>query len=1294
MATIVLQAVGSAVGGALGGPVGAVIGRTLGAIGGSYIDNQLFGPGDQVVEGPRLEGAQVLSSRDGATIPKVFGSARISGEIIWATHFNEVQQVQKTSQGGKGGGPTTSVSSYSYYANFAIGLCEGEIACIRRIWADGRLLDQTEHTIRPYKGTDDQALDSLIEAKQGTGNAPAFRGLAYVVFENFPLEEYGNRIPQIAVEVVRCSGRLERHIHAVNVIPGATEFGYDTVPAIDQIDETGSVKLNVNQEVAQTDFIASLDELIALCPNLKQVALVVAWFGDDLRAGECTIRPKVETASRRLLSSSDWTVAGLNRSSAELVTMRDGSPAYGGTPSDASVLNAIAAIKERGLKVCLNPFVLMDISEDNQLPDPYGNQIQSSHPWRGRITCFPAAGQSGSVDGSEAAAQQVSNFIGQTSVSGSASASDWSYRRMILHYADLATEAGGLDLFLIGSELRGLTTIRGANDEFPFVDALCDLADDVAAHLGPDCLVTYGADWSEYFGFQPQDGQSNVYYHLDKLWSRASVGAVGIDNYMPLSDWRSTEVNVEEGRSTNDRDMLSSQIEAGEGYDWYYADVADRVSRNRSPITDGLGKPWIYRYKDIRSWWSNLHTDRRGGVELAQPTSWVPQSKPIVFTEFGCPAVHNGATQPNVFVDAKSSESALPYFSDGGRDDQAQVAYLEAHQAHWDATHEGFSESNNPVSLSYSGRMVEFEKSQLWAWDARPYPYFPALTDVWSDAENWATGHWLNGRLGAARIADIIEELLLSAGLTEFDVSQVSGVLDGYVIADATSPRAALEALVTLYQIDIIEDAGKIIFRSPGYDDLQCLTKEDLDHSLNEPIVSRYQRQENDLPVSIQVQHIDPDIQYNETLTTEGRTDRHGNRQQRMSLPAVVNRQRMAPLAESWIREQWNGRETIAVSVSRAFADLTVGDSFVFKNDAASKPWKITKIETSDGVRLEARAMESFEHSSASSLSADQRYTTISTFSVPRVVFLDLPRLDIGTFVGGNMVGATASPWPGELAVYASPSTDGFNYRQSLVNSAFTGELLDDLPSTKTSGRWQYRDEFRIRLTAGSVSSLSDELVFNNANAVAVRSKNDEWEIVQFGLAELVDPQTWLISKLLRGQAGTEPEALSGAEAGSSVVVLNSALEPLAYSDSERGLPLNWTIGPAGKALGGASFTTLTNQTGYREFTPYRPVHLSCSQLDQEQVEVRWFRRDRIGSDDWSPLDIPMSEASETYQVALSFENGESFNTIATTAACNISASDWPALTQNIGQTLTIEVAQISTTTGAGPSAQIQIIHQ
>jgi hypothetical protein len=155
----------------------------------------------------------------------------------------------------------------------------------------------------------------------------------------------------------------------------------------------------------------------------------------------------------------------------------------------------------------------------------------------------------------------------------------------------------------------------------------------------------------------------------------------------------------------------------------------------RTPITDGAGKPWVFRTKDLRSWWSNHHTDRPGGVETGAPTAWVPGSKPIRFTEIGCPAIDLGANQPKVFTDPKSSESFAPSFSRGWRDDAMQRAYLEAALGDWS------DPANNPLSSVYGGQMVHVPTCAAWAWDPRSYPFFLALTDVWTDGANWRLGH-------------------------------------------------------------------------------------------------------------------------------------------------------------------------------------------------------------------------------------------------------------------------------------------------------------------------------------------------------------------------------------------------------------------------------------------------------------------------------------------------------------------------------------------------------------------------
>lgn len=166
MATLVLQAAGQAVGGFLGGPFGAVLGRAVGGIAGSIVDQALFGPATKRLEGPRLKELQLLGSTQGAPIPKIYGRVRISGQVIWATRFEEVATTRTQRAGGKGGigRPKTKITEYAYFANFAVGLCQGPVNRIGRVWADGKEIDISKFVWRLHDGSLDQPPDSLILA--------------------------------------------------------------------------------------------------------------------------------------------------------------------------------------------------------------------------------------------------------------------------------------------------------------------------------------------------------------------------------------------------------------------------------------------------------------------------------------------------------------------------------------------------------------------------------------------------------------------------------------------------------------------------------------------------------------------------------------------------------------------------------------------------------------------------------------------------------------------------------------------------------------------------------------------------------------------------------------------------------------------------------------------------------------------------------------------------------------------------------------------------------------------------
>ena len=148
----------------------------------------------QRIEGARLDSLRIKSSTEGAVIPRLYGRMRMDGNVIWATDFRE--ETKTTTQGGGkgGGGGKVKTTEYLYYASFAVALCEGPIAGIGRIWAGGKPMDLSGVTLRWHPGDETQAADPFIAAKMGAASTPAYRGTAYVVLEDLPLGNYGNRI--------------------------------------------------------------------------------------------------------------------------------------------------------------------------------------------------------------------------------------------------------------------------------------------------------------------------------------------------------------------------------------------------------------------------------------------------------------------------------------------------------------------------------------------------------------------------------------------------------------------------------------------------------------------------------------------------------------------------------------------------------------------------------------------------------------------------------------------------------------------------------------------------------------------------------------------------------------------------------------------------------------------------------------------------------------------------------------------------------------------------------------------
>jgi hypothetical protein len=1255
MATLALAAAGAAVGSAvlpagftlLGTTItGAMIGSQIGALAGSFIDQSLFAASalPRGGSGPRLSDLKVTASTEGAPIPRLYGRARLGGQMIWATDIEETR-VSSGGGGGKGSPRSPSTEEFHYSANFAVALCEGVVTSLGRVWADGKELDLSSYTWRLHAGDEDQDPDSLIIARMGSGNTPAYRGTAYIVFEAMPLRDFGNRIPQLSFEVYRSVDAFDQQVRAVVLIPGSGEFVYATGPVTRVVGIGRSHPENTHTRQGVTDWEVALDQLQSALPNVQSVSLVTSWFGSDLRAGSCLIRPCVDIAEKST-SPIAWGVAGLTRSTAPIVSSIEGRAAYGGTPSDQTVVAAIQDLKARGLGVTLTPFILMDIPAGNALGDPYtGASSQPAYPWRGRITVDPAPGQPGSPDKSASAATQLAAFIGTAAPSDYAiagatvsytGAAEWSFRRMVLHYAHLAAAAGGVDAFVIGTELRGLTQVRSDASSYPFVAALVALADDVKSILGSDTRVTYAADWSEYFGHHLQDGSGDVFFHLDPLWASPSIDAVGIDLYWPLADWRDGREHLDilaGARSAYDLDYLKSNIAGGEGFDWYYADAADRAAQVRTPITDGAGKPWVFRFKDLKSWWSNAHFNRPGGVEAGVLTSWAPQSKPVWIMEIGCPAVDKGANQPNVFIDPKSSESFLPYFSLGTRDDLIQRRYLQAFHEAFDSEHEGYVPDSNPISAVYDAPMLDLDHMHVYAWDARPYPAFPADLDTWGDGSNWPLGHWITGRIAGQPLSALVSALLDDYGFSLHNAGALDGIVLGFVIDRLMSARDALQPLELAYFFDAVESAGELAFRHRGASQpVAVLSPDDLVESRpGADLIALTRAQETELPASAKIGYAAAEADYRQAVVEARRLIGASGRVALAELPIVMEAEQAAHIAETWLFEAWSARDRASLAAPPSRLALEPGDVISVDTSGQARLFRISEIGDHGTRDIEARSIDPHVYGRTSRVARLPAPPPDVLAGQPFGLFLDLPLLTGDEQPHVGYAAAAQEPWPGTIAFYRSPETSGYALRARAMMAASTGVTLDALPQTP-EGRLDHATRMRVRLDHGPLASVTRAALLGGANAAAVQNEAGDWEVLQFQSAVLVAPATYELSGFLRAQGGTDGAMQSLLPAGARFVLLDRAIAPVEMAPDDIGLTHNWRFGPASRDLGHASYAAATHTFTGAGLRPLSPVHVRGSRAGGDLV-VAWTRRTRINGDVWGAGDVPLGEESERYDV-------------------------------------------------------------
>jgi hypothetical protein len=395
--------------------------------------------------------------------------------------------------------------------------------------------------------------------------------------------------------------------------------------------------------------------------------------------------------------------------------------------------------------------------------------------------------------------------------------------------------------------------------------------------------------------------------------------------------------------------------------------------------------------------------------------------------------------------------------------------------------------------------------------------------------------------------------------------------------------------------------------------------------------------------------------------------------------------------------EEWVGRETASFRLPPSRLALDPGDVVLLDHDGRLAALRLTSVADAGARAIEAVRTDASAYGLAPGSDRSPRVSKPVVYGPPAVAILDLPQLRESAPPHQPLLAVHAVPWPGRVAVWRSPGEDGFELVTTLGRPARTGRLVADLWSGPTS-RFDLGNVAVVDLAFGTLASVPDLALFNGANALAVETAAGVWEVLQAGVAELIAPGRYRLSRLLRGQRGTEGAMGAPTPAGARVVVLDEALAPLAVGEAALGLEATWRVGPASRPHSSDTYRqrlfTLEG-VGLRPFSVAHVEQPWRRAREPGDLALRWTRRSRaLAADSWTAPEVPLAEEAEAYEVEVL--NGSAVRrTLATwtTSATYTAAqqlADRGALL-GPGDTLDLRIFQLSAVVGRGAPATITL---
>jgi hypothetical protein len=491
----------------------------------------------------------------------------------------------------------------------------------------------------------------------------------------------------------------------------------------------------------------------------------------------------------------------------------------------------------------------------------------------------------------------------------------------------------------------------------------------------------------------------------------------------------------------------------------------------------------------------------------------------------------------------------------------------------------------------------------------------------------------------------------LPEGLAETD--RLAAAVPGYLVTGIESARGSIEPLARFFGFDGVETGGALRFVPRGGRAVTEISADDLvaaERREGEDITLT-RGQETERARALKWRVVKADAEFGGTTVEARRITVDTARITAESFPIAIDQGRADRNARRALFEDWVGREEASFALPPSMLALDPTDVVRLLHDGRVQDYTLARISDGDARRIEARRTDPAIYDLPPGPERTPSSARPAVFGPPLALLMNLPQLTDEIPAARPYAAIYARPWYGETAIWRSATEDGFELLDLIPRPATIGTLAFDLHAGPVH-RFDHGNELWIDLPDGALASVSDQALFAGANALAVESAPGAWEIVQFATAELTAPGRYRLTRLLRGQLGTEAAIGVPAPAGASAVILDAAVQPLAVTAADIGLPWNWRIGPATAAAGDPVNTALAFTPDGTGLRPYSPVHLRGARQGDGSIRVTWIRRTRAAAgDSWVLAEAPLGEEREEYELEVLDGGGAVLRTVTGLAA-------------------------------------------